>query len=216
MNTPDNAAEIVNRFMNAPAEAMKMLNEMVDITMVDSTTKMDSNDLTNLIVSNETTTTTSNSDIRPMEYISNDTVTDTLYHTKSMSNPTVRNLLQTVHGGESSHCNHSKTVPTNSNTIIESNSITTKAHVNTLESIINDAIKIEYNLNVHGKESNVNRELNDSETAKLNELIVAYKALFIPLDEDITPLVKERNKSTTKVCINANKKNLCEKYTLFL
>ncbi|XP_031633354.1 nuclear hormone receptor HR96 [Contarinia nasturtii] len=196
MNTPDNASEIVNKFMNAPAEAMKMLNEMVDITMVDSTTKMDSNDLTHLTVSNEATATTTNSDARQMEFQTNDIVTDTLQHTKTMSSPIVRNLLQSMYG-ESSHCGHSKTIPTSSNAI-ETGVIRSNAHSNTLESIINDAIKIEYNLNVHGKESNINRELNDNETAKLNELIVAYKALFIPLDEDITPLVRERNKSTAK------------------
>lgn len=34
-----------------------------------------------------------------------------------------------------------------------------------------------------------NRELNDAERAKLNELIVAHKALLAPLDEDISNLV---------------------------
>lgn len=33
------------------------------------------------------------------------------------------------------------------------------------------------------------RELNDSERAKLNELIVANKALHAPLDDDITNLI---------------------------
>lgn len=35
------------------------------------------------------------------------------------------------------------------------------------------------------------RELNDAERAKLNELIVANKALLAPLDEDITNLIEE-------------------------
>jgi len=38
------------------------------------------------------------------------------------------------------------------------------------------------------------RELNDSERAKLNELIVANKALLAPLDDDITNLVGEECK----------------------
>lgn len=35
------------------------------------------------------------------------------------------------------------------------------------------------------------RVLNDAERAKLNELIVANKALLDPLDEDITNLIGE-------------------------
>lgn len=38
------------------------------------------------------------------------------------------------------------------------------------------------------------RELNDAERAKLNELIVANKALLAPLDDDITNLVGEECK----------------------
>lgn len=37
----------------------------------------------------------------------------------------------------------------------------------------------------------ISRELNDAERAKLNELIVAHKALLQPLDEDITNLVSK-------------------------
>lgn len=35
------------------------------------------------------------------------------------------------------------------------------------------------------------RELNDAERAKLNELIVANKALLAPLDDDINTLISE-------------------------
>lgn len=193
MSTPDNAVDIVNKFMNSPGEAMKMLNDMVDISLVDSTTKLESSDLTNLMAPSESTT-----EVKPCELIiPNDIVTDTLFCTKIASRPAIRNLLQSSHG-ESSSQNTAKTIPTadqteKSNQNIEYNNV----QVNTLESIINDAIKIEYNWN--GKEPNINRELNDSETAKLNELIVAYKALFVPLDEDITPLVRERTESSCKV-----------------
>lgn len=181
MSTPENAIEIVNRFMNAPAEAMKMLNDMVD-----STTKMDCNDLNNLMTSSE---------VKSTECVTNDIVTDTLHCTKRASSPTIRNLLGSTHG-ESSR-NSSKTIPTkeNAENIPEIEHINPKS--NTLESIINDAIKIEYNLN--GREMSINRELNDTETAKLNELIVAYKALFVPLDENLAPLLKERHEFANKV-----------------
>lgn len=187
MVSPNNAIEIVNKFMNSSSgEAMKMLNDMVDITMVDSTTttttKMESSDLSNLLASSESAT-----EVRPAEIMPNDIVADTLYYTKEISSPTVQHLLQSVHG-ESTHGDTKRSEQCGK----DSDDTGMNERPNTLQAIISDAIKIEYNWN--SKESNVNRELNDSETAKLNELIVAYKALFVPLDEDITPLSETPNK----------------------
>lgn len=197
MATPDNSVEIVNKFINAPGEAMKMLNdmvdknEMIDIAMVDSPTitKMDNNDLSNLMAQSE-----SMSDVSQIEIMSNDIITNTLYYTKNISSPTVRNLLQSTHG-EASRNNTKITIPSD-----DKCENTTNTQPKTLESIINDAIKIEYNWN--GKDSNNNRELNNTETAKLNELIVSYKALLLPLDADLTPLMKDRNDSSAKVLIH--------------
>lgn len=64
---------------------------------------------------------------------------------------------------------------------------------NSIESILCEAIKLEYSaFSSFGNKSS--RELNDSERAKLNELIVANKALLAPLDDDITNLVGEECK----------------------
>lgn len=62
---------------------------------------------------------------------------------------------------------------------------------NSIESILCEAIKLEFSAysGLGGMETR--RELNDAERAKLNELIVANKALLAPLDEDITNLVGE-------------------------
>ncbi|KZC05898.1 Nuclear hormone receptor HR96 [Dufourea novaeangliae] len=62
---------------------------------------------------------------------------------------------------------------------------------NSIESILCEAIKLEFSAYsaIGGMESR--RELNDAERAKLNELIVANKALLAPLDEDITNLIGE-------------------------
>lgn len=228
MSTPDNAVDIVNRFMNEPAEAMKMLNELVDISMVDSTTKMDCNDLNNLMAPPPPSTSDPSTAIRSNEFVPNNTVTDTLFCMKSVSSPTVRNLLEAEYGEPSSRepCKMSdlKSIPTDEplelmtdencggksdgsgdNTDTINNGIGVgggdgaanidNEHLNTLESLISNVIKIEYNC----RESSISRELNDSETAKLNELIVAYKALFVPLDEDVSPLVKQRTDLTKNV-----------------
>ncbi|XP_012260110.2 uncharacterized protein LOC105688403 isoform X2 [Athalia rosae] len=63
--------------------------------------------------------------------------------------------------------------------------------VNSIESILYEAIKLEFSAcSALGGNQN-SRELNDAERAKLNELIVANKALLAPLDDDITNLVGE-------------------------
>lgn len=62
---------------------------------------------------------------------------------------------------------------------------------NSIKSILWKAIKLEYSTsNIGGNQ----RELNDAERAKLNELIVANKALLAPLDDDLTNLVGEECK----------------------
>lgn len=250
MSTPDNAVDIVNRFMNEPAEAMKILNELVDISMVDSTTKMDGNDLNNLMAAATTpvpaplppplpplTSSDPSTTVRSNEFTSNDIVSETLFYMKSVSSPTVRNLLEAEYS-ELPPFQPCKLTDLKSVPIVECDDPSTdgncgskneddddngtdainngpggnsdssiggggaaattaidNGHPNTLESLISNVIKIEYNC----REPSISRELNDSETAKLNELIVAYKALFVPLDEDISPLVKQRTDLTKNV-----------------
>jgi len=65
---------------------------------------------------------------------------------------------------------------------------------NSIESILCEAIKLEYSAFSSFGGNQSSRELNDSERAKLNELIVANKALLAPLDDDITNLVGEECK----------------------
>lgn len=63
--------------------------------------------------------------------------------------------------------------------------------VNSIESILCEAIKLEYSAFSSLGVNQSSRELNDAERAKLNELIVANKALLAPLDDDITNLVDD-------------------------
>lgn len=65
---------------------------------------------------------------------------------------------------------------------------------NSIESILCEAIKLEYSAFSSFGGNQISRELNDAERAKLNELIVANKALLAPLDDDITNLVGEECK----------------------
>ncbi|XP_017799578.1 PREDICTED: nuclear hormone receptor HR96 [Habropoda laboriosa] len=62
---------------------------------------------------------------------------------------------------------------------------------NSIESILCEAIKLEFSAYSALGGMETRRVLNDAERAKLNELIVANKALLAPLDEDITNLIGE-------------------------
>ncbi|XP_011310229.1 nuclear hormone receptor HR96 [Fopius arisanus] len=62
---------------------------------------------------------------------------------------------------------------------------------NSIESILCEAIKLEFSAYSCLGSNQSNRELNDAERAKLNELIVANKALLAPLDDDLTNFLGE-------------------------
>lgn len=66
--------------------------------------------------------------------------------------------------------------------------------VDSIQSILCEAIKLEYSAFSSFSGNQSSRELNDAERAKLNELIVANKALLAPLDDDITNLVGDECK----------------------
>lgn len=72
-----------------------------------------------------------------------------------------------------------------------------KITINDIEAVIAEAINMEYGITGRSHEIK-NRDLNDSESAKLNELIVANKALYMPVDEDLSSLM---NDSEAKVII---------------
>lgn len=61
---------------------------------------------------------------------------------------------------------------------------------NSIESILCEAIKLEYEAYTSmGTYQSTSRDLNDAERAKLNELIVANKALLTPVDDDLSSLI---------------------------
>lgn len=57
---------------------------------------------------------------------------------------------------------------------------------NSIDSILSEAIKLEYEAYSSMNSRASSRELNDAERAKLNELIVANKALLAPLEDDLS------------------------------
>lgn len=73
---------------------------------------------------------------------------------------------------------------------------------NSIESILCEAIKLEYEAYSSIAQCHSNsRELNDAERAKLNELIVANKALLSPLDDELNNLIGSDYKFRVKIII---------------
>ncbi|XP_011499161.1 PREDICTED: nuclear hormone receptor HR96 [Ceratosolen solmsi marchali] len=114
-----------------------------------------------------------------------------------VENPILTNLITNRNTEEHNYQNHDSTINEWSKT---TDDVTRDVlqdvqripiAANSIESILCEAIKLEFSAySTLGGNQN-SRELNDAERAKLNELIVANKALLAPLDDDITNLVGE-------------------------
>lgn len=79
---------------------------------------------------------------------------------------------------------------------------------NSIESILCEAIKLEFEAytTIAPTHTSSSRELNDAERAKLNELIVANKALLQPVDDDVT-YVAENGKFMVSLFLRKNYSN---------
>lgn len=188
MSTPEDAVEIMNKFMDSPAEAMKMLNDLANSSLVDSTTKSDSED----------------TGIVPP-------ISSMLQSSNSIENPNESNCTNCNHSSSKSFKNDQIEV-VNENfegkikfvsleKLINGNYDKTdnvKANVNPFDAAIHDAISMEYQISlpIHS-----NFELNETEKAKLKELVIAYEALYIPLDEDISLVTSDQDHYPSNVSL---------------
>uniref|UniRef100_A0A8D8D545 Nuclear hormone receptor HR96 n=2 Tax=Culex pipiens TaxID=7175 RepID=A0A8D8D545_CULPI len=210
MNQPEDAVQIMNKFMNTPAEALQLINKMMNHPEITETIK-------------EAAADTSQRD----EDDDEDEDEDPNLHPSIPQPPAdikqfILNATQPASPSSTSLCYDAFPLPeppqppsTDPSTDdlfadIESKSILP----NTLESILVQAIRLEYEgyngstssgsssggsggssggsqaqQHLHGIGNSI--ELNDAERAKLNELIVANKALYAPVDEDLGSLISE-------------------------
>ncbi|XP_012287620.1 uncharacterized protein LOC105703662 [Orussus abietinus] len=118
-----------------------------------------------------------------------------------IENPILTNLITGNHPNE---CTNKIKIPTTLKDKNDSDNDVTKdvlqdvqripIAANSIESILCEAIKLEFSAYSAFGGNQTSRELNDAERAKLNELIVANKALLAPLDDDLTNLVGDQCK----------------------
>ncbi|XP_058464455.1 nuclear hormone receptor HR96 [Malaya genurostris] len=207
MNQPEDAVQIMNKFMNAPAEALQMINKMMNHSDVIETIKEAAD--TSQHNEDDPHTETIRSlimdpqSIPPSSQSENASPSSTSQHCET-SSPSFDSFLHLGASPAEPNCHRTAAEQSDVNLFqdIEGRSVLP----NTLESILMQAIRLEYegyngstlgssgasSSSVGPQQSVTNSiELNDAERAKLNELIVANKALYAPVDEDLGSLISE-------------------------
>ena len=178
MNSPEDALQIMNKFMNSPAEALKLLNKMVNNPSIDSTTTA------------TTEARAHKNDETLMDLQSNPMIKKMLGNKFENQPPQLSN--KTCANDVNNHTAYPKTGETSTSSIIKHilNEVQEEPIQNdTLEAAMCDAIYIEYQtFTLAGNSPNASRDLTEAERSKLNELIVANKALYDPIDGDLTGL----------------------------
>lgn len=214
MKFPQDALDVMTKFMNEPAEALKMINRMIN-NELESTTMMPEGSENE----GDGDATTSEHD-RLRKFVEGNLIksiisTNTIEMAPALEGPQhqpatfnpftayvqLPSTSQPISAAaptqvDSSICNNDQQVASSfEGEEIKSNEETIHdmfeemSNVpNSLDSILCEAIKIEYGCLSSKPKS---RELNDSEQAKLNELIVANKALYAPVDEDWANLIND-------------------------
>lgn len=216
MNSPEDALQIMNKFMNSPAEALKMLNKMVNNPSIDSTThprddhctagvvatsnaeEINDHDeksikdthpmIKSILDSNNSDSAKKDDESSPLTSITCDKNRTLLTNGINDSNDNNNNHTNTTDGNKTDeNWNGNGASETIRSLLQDIND--EPVLPNSLESVICEAINLEYDAySLMAQANSNNRDLNEAERAKLNELIVANKALYAPLDEDLSGL----------------------------
>jgi nuclear receptor subfamily 1 group I len=191
MKFPQDALEIMNKFLNCPSEALQILNKM-----------MNHSSLINLL---------------PLSHKSDDSELNSDEMMKSILSVNSTNSAQSVREDDDENyhsfsCQDEKKFDPNSmdsnnnpesrrsiaelaNEVMDDVKMASSSQagtVNALDSIISEAISLEFGIRpISSHISKPGRELNEIEQAKLNELIVSNKALYAPVDDDLSNLILE-------------------------
>ncbi|XP_055626437.1 nuclear hormone receptor HR96 [Toxorhynchites rutilus septentrionalis] len=215
MNQPEDAVQIMNKFMSSPAEALHMINKMMNHSEVIETIK-EAADTSHFDEEDQL-------DVVPPKVPSSEVphpnpASGASPSSTSFCEPTFSTLDPFFTGVSPEF--HTECAPQNSDLSFFEDIERGPILPNTLQSILVQAIRLEYEgFNVgsvaassaptvssvpkhqpaspHQQQQQQKMglgnsiELNDAERAKLNELIVANKALYAPVDEDLATLISE-------------------------
>lgn len=207
MNQPEDAVQIMNKFMNAPAEALQMINKMMNHSDVIETIK-EAADTSQRDEDDQ-------SDAEPIHPIQSVPIPPPSNSAAASPSSTSHCELSSPAFDPFLFSSVSET-PTDAPPLPSTNSDYNPFQQDagsksilptTLEAVLEQAIRLEYEgyngsssgssgaSSTSGQQSQMtvgnSIELNDAERAKLNELIVANKALYAPVDEDLASLISE-------------------------
>uniref|UniRef100_U5EXZ5 Putative nuclear receptor nhr-48 n=1 Tax=Corethrella appendiculata TaxID=1370023 RepID=U5EXZ5_9DIPT len=213
MMNPENAVQIMNKFMCSPAEALQMINRMINHSeIVDKMTEATSTTIGADTPPSDTTTIELNRNLTIKNVLETTTTS-----TSTPVNQQQENEQQfTSDSDEQIAFAASSTVFAASSTVFESNIFEdieqSPIKPNSMESILCEAIRLEYSYPTTSSStpttsatasptssmpifssliSSVGSDLNDAEHSKLNELLMANKALYAPVDEDLATLISD-------------------------
>lgn len=217
MNQPEDAVQIMNKFMNAPAEALQMINKMMNhsdvietIKEAADTSQQDDEDPQPEPILPHT--------IQPsIPQASNSAAASpsSTSHCEITSPPFDTFLFNSLSDPPSDPPPTQSAPPDTEYNMFPDPATKSTFFSSTLEAVLEQAIRLEYegyNGSSLGASSSSSSgsggssstssgqqpqlggnsiELNDAERAKLNELIVANKALYAPVDDDLASLISE-------------------------
>lgn len=185
--SPQNALEIMRRFMSTPTDTFSMINRMI-------ATSSNFNDAPVCDVSceNHDETIKSMLEINSIDSsnLSIASSSSTFQSVRMHSSPQTLSIneLDTNNNNYQQNFNTMKLIHEISRDIRKDSSL---HHPNSIDSIINEAIKLEYEIPLVKQMCLPSRELNEVELTKIQELLDSNKALYAPVDEDLSSLVLE-------------------------
>ncbi|XP_055852863.1 nuclear hormone receptor HR96 [Episyrphus balteatus] len=207
MDSPGDALDIMTKFMNTPVEALRMINKMVKSTnkgdegSTTSSSQVDSQ-LPEMSTSMSPTTTAEDAIINSM--LSTNSCGSN--HSSTANSNQEDYFVMTTN--DCSELDPSEGATASIPSIPDGEALESPVNMdgsngeqatkendkkNSLEAVLYEVIQIEYEMaNSIPQTCNfVNRELNEAELQKLNELKLANKALYYPVDEDLSSLIMD-------------------------
>lgn len=178
---PEDALEIMNKFLNSPVEAIQILSKMMNHSNLasllplsaDSTKNLCEDDIFKSMLSVNSTNFSNDEDSQSFGNLN--TPPSTSYDTNNNDSEDKKSLLDIANE-----------VMADVKTV--NSTASTQAERHTLDSIISEAISLEFSSRPMTSSSlkTVTRELNEIEQGKLNELNNSNKALYAPVDDDLS------------------------------
>lgn len=189
---PQDALEIMGRFMASPGDTLAGINRMIIKAAApaepqgNEATSSDSNENMIKSILEVNSVASPNSSVASPSSSFQSVITES----SPQSVPSVNADYDSNNNNNNTDDYQQNTMKLLNEIIEDTSEKDTSFHANSIDSIINEAIKLEYDTpQMVSHMRSTNRELNEVEIMKIQELIDSNKALYAPVDEDLSNLV---------------------------